>query len=202
MYRTLGLTNNLAARAGVLLLAGIALLGCGDSASTNDATAAAADAASQVQDAAQDAAKSAAATVAAAVDDVAETVAGASDCEATVTVGDTLMFDVTELTASLSCGTFSLTLKHTGNMPAATMGHNWVLVPKGTAQEIGMAGIAAGAEAGYVPPDDRVIAKTKVIGGGETDTISFALDMPAGEYTYVCTFPGHWVAMRGTLTVI
>lgn len=34
---------------------------------------------------------------------------------------------------------------------------------------------------------------------GETDTGS--IDLEPGEYTYVCTVPGHETTMRGTLTV-
>jgi azurin len=48
---------------------------------------------------------------------------------------------------------------------------------------------------------DKVIAATKMLGPGETDTVSFTAPA-AGTYDYICTFPGHAMAgMRGVLTV-
>jgi len=46
-----------------------------------------------------------------------------------------------------------------------------------------------------------VIASTKMLGPGETATVTFTAPAP-GVYDYICTFPGHALAgMRGTLTV-
>jgi azurin len=51
--------------------------------------------------------------------------------------------------------------------------------------------------------DARVIAHTKVIGGGETDSVTFSTAaLKAGEaYSYFCSFPGHSALMKGTLTL-
>ncbi|MNT45091.1 Azurin-2 [compost metagenome] len=60
----------------------------------------------------------------------------------------------------------------------------------------------AGAAAEYVKPGDaRVIAFSKVIGGGETTTFDIDVTkLKAGtEYTYFCSFPGHSFIMRGVL---
>ena len=47
---------------------------------------------------------------------------------------------------------------------------------------------------------DEVIVYTKLLGGGESDTITF--DAPEkGYYTFLCTFPGHWGLMKGKLVV-
>ncbi|GAB5518108.1 MAG: hypothetical protein RhofKO_03590 [Rhodothermales bacterium] len=54
----------------------------------------------------------------------------------------------------------------------------------------------------YVPPSmrDRVLATTAILSQGDVATLS--LDgLPAGEYTYICTVPGHWALMQGTLVV-
>ena len=56
----------------------------------------------------------------------------------------------------------------------------------------------------YVKPGDaRVIAHTKVIGGGETDSVSFDVSkLKAGDsYAWFCSFPGHASIMKGTLTL-
>ena len=86
---------------------------------------------------------------------------------------------------------------------SAAQKHNWVLV-KGSdaeAQKVDDAGAAAGEAAGYIPTDPNIVASVKLLNGGETGTASFAAP-PAGTYTFLCTFPGHYVAgMKGTLTV-
>ena len=53
-----------------------------------------------------------------------------------------------------------------------------------------------------IPADmkDKFIAHTKMLGGGESDTIEF--DAPApGTYTFMCTFPGHYALMQGKFIV-
>ena len=64
--------------------------------------------------------------------------------------------------------------------------------------------IKAGAAADYLKADDaRVIAHTKMIGGGESDSVTFPVSkLAAGEsYVFFCSFPGHFALMKGTLTV-
>ena len=54
---------------------------------------------------------------------------------------------------------------------------------------------------GYIPAgSEAVIANTKMLGGGASDTIDVAFDGP-GEYPFVCTFPPHGVMMRGVIVV-
>jgi azurin len=65
-------------------------------------------------------------------------------------------------------------------------------------------GMPAGLEKDYVKAGDtRIIAHTKVVGGGETTSVTFPVSkLAAGtEYTYFCSFPGHWGIMKGALTV-
>ncbi len=99
--------------------------------------------------------------------------------------------------------TVELTLTHTGQMSALTMGHNWILLSLGTDKaDFGMAAMSA-KEQGYVPQDMKgnVIAATTVIGGGESTTITF--DAPApGYYEFICSFPGHYGLMNGSFVVL
>jgi len=86
---------------------------------------------------------------------------------------------------------------------SAAQKHNWVLVKGGddVAQKVDDAGAAAGDAAGYIPSDPNIISSVKLVDGGATGTASFAAPA-AGTYTFLCTFPGHYVAgMKGTLTV-
>lgn len=130
--------------------------------------------------------------------------AGGSSSGAAVTLdigskGDELAFDKTALEATAG-SKVSLTFKNNSN-PGANLLHNWVLTKPGAAEGVEGDGIAAGEANNYIKPnDDRVIAHTKLIKGGESETITF--DAPAaGAYPFVCTFPGHGALMKGTLTV-
>jgi len=125
----------------------------------------------------------------------------ASDCSFDVDVGDNLQYSVSQITVPADCSEFTLNLAHTGNLPANAMGHNWVLVPEGDGLDIARAGSSKGLEGDYLADDDRIIAATEIIGGGESTSITFSLDGLEGDYTYVCTYPGHAAAMRGTFTV-
>jgi azurin len=65
-------------------------------------------------------------------------------------------------------------------------------------------GIAAGPDNEYVKPDDeRVLATTEIIGGGESTTITFSIaDLdPDGDYQFFCTFPGHYGLMKGSFRI-
>lgn len=128
----------------------------------------------------------------------------AQDCAATVEANDQIQFVQKEVRVSKSCSTFSVTLKHIGTLPANVMGHNFVLSRTADHMAVGQAGLGAGPANNYVPPNDaRVIAASTVIGGGEETTISFDTSKleAGGDYTYFCSFPGHYVIMSGKLVV-
>lgn len=95
-----------------------------------------------------------------------------------------------------------LTLKHTGELPESGMGHNWVLLKNGTDKE-GFAQDAMNAkENDYIPEgsSEDIIAHTEMIGGGESTTITF--EAPGkGIYDFICTFPGHYMNMKGKFIV-
>lgn len=85
-------------------------------------------------------------------------------------------------------------------MPAQSMGHNVVIADTANIQAIGTDGMSAGAENNYVKPeDDRVYAHTDVVGGGESTTITFSTEKmtAGGDYSFFCSFPGHWAVMQG-----
>ena len=98
----------------------------------------------------------------------------------------------------------SLTLKNVGKIPLKTMGHNLVLLRPGTSLAVFAGKAAAEKNNGYLPQDadskKAIIAATKRLGGGDSDTISFTLTEP-GEYPFICTTPGHFSVMHGVITV-
>lgn len=125
-------------------------------------------------------------------------------CQLEISGNDALQFDKKELEVGAGCKEIALTLKHSGKAPATAMGHNWVLVRAADVAGVVNDGMKAGLANQYIKPKDtRVIAATKVVGGGESTTIRFSTEgLRKGEsYTYVCTFPGHGTVMRGTLTI-
>jgi len=97
-----------------------------------------------------------------------------------------------------------VTLKNVGTMPKESMGHNWCLLTKDAdAMKIMEAGFAS-ASNDYISPEDedQVITRTKIIGPGESETITFTAPEATGSYEYVCTFPGHFMAgMKGVLEI-
>ncbi len=210
----------------LLALAATGLVACGggDSdagTSAGDAASAAADEAVEAAGAATEAAESAAETAADAVADAAETAADAATgaaetataaaaagdgdpCSLSISAGDNISFDRNAMSVPSSCTEVTVTLTHTGNLPAAAMGHNWVLLPTDAVEAVAMAGMNAGVAGNYLPEnDERIVAATDLIGGGESTSVTFSLAAleDGTSYTYVCTFPGHWSIMRGSFTV-
>lgn len=84
------------------------------------------------------------------------------------------------------------------------MPHNVLILKPGAADEICNAAIAMGASGfakSFVPESDKIIAHTKMLDGGQKELIKFTLPTTAGNYPFVCTFPGHGTIMRGVINV-
>lgn len=136
----------------------------------------------------------------AAVPLFAVTVVAHAACDFTVEVGDTLQYSVNEMVAESSCETINVTITHTGSLPKVAMGHNWVLSKTEDKNAIASDGMTAGIDNDYVKPGDpRVLAHTKIVGGGESDSVSFSPSdlTPGSDYTFFCSFPGHAGIMSG-----
>ena len=128
-----------------------------------------------------------------------------ADCEQVIEGNDALQFNSNDMSVSASCDTVTVTLKHTGQLPANIMGHNWVLTKSSDFMPVAQAGGSAGLENDYVPQNDsRVIAYSKIIGGVESTTVTFsASNLSTNDtYTFFCSFPGHYAIMQGSLMVI
>ncbi len=120
--------------------------------------------------------------------------------EITLNATDAMKFDLSEITVSAG-QTVVLTLTHTGTLPVASMGHNFVLLKQGTDMAAFATEAMAAKDNNYLPTDDSsIIAHTKLIGGGESDTITFTAP-EKGEYDFLCSFPGHYSLMKGKFIV-
>ena len=111
-----------------------------------------------------------------------------------------MKFDKKEIIA-YSGQKITLTLNHIGKLDKLVMGHNFVLLKKGiNTNEFGIKA-SSEKENEYIPDGgNQVIAHTKLIGGGDSDTITF--DAPKkGTYEFICSFPGHYLSMKGKLII-
>lgn len=127
----------------------------------------------------------------------------ASDTNATniaLAGNDLMQFDKKEFTVNAG-EEVTLTLRHTGKIDKKIMGHNFVLLKQGTSiPDFAAKAAAAGESKDWIPDGNEVITHTKMIGGGETTTVTFAA--PAvGTYDFICSFPGHSGLMKGTFIV-
>ena len=117
-----------------------------------------------------------------------------------ITSNDAMQFNKKEITVKAG-ESVKITLKHIGKMDKNVMGHNFVLLKQGVSLVDFANKAAAFAANQYIPKaSEDVITYTKIIGGGETAVIEF--DAPAaGEYEFLCSFPGHSGMMKGKFIV-
>lgn len=131
--------------------------------------------------------------------------ASSGDAAETVTIqpqGNQMKFQQTEFTVPAD-ETVELVLENTASSPS--MQHNVVLLNEAPSDEVfkrvGQAGVEAGSTEEYVPDDPAVLDATPIAKPGETVSVTFTTPSEPGEYGYVCTYPGHWATMQGTMIV-
>ncbi|MXZ18890.1 MAG: auracyanin family protein [Rhodothermaceae bacterium] len=110
-----------------------------------------------------------------------------------------LQFSLTEFTVP-GGSTIALTFNNDDDML-----HNLVVVESDATDEVALAAMQLGLrghEMQYVPTSDAVIAHTGLLEPGISETIIFRVPDEAGQYSFVCTFPGHATTMRGTIQVL
>jgi azurin len=89
-------------------------------------------------------------------------------------------------------------------LPPQVMSHNLALLELGTDADSFQRAALQARDNEYIPPtyEDQVIVHTRMLGNGETDTITFTVPEETGEYDYICSFPGHFAGgMVGKLIV-
>lgn len=87
------------------------------------------------------------------------------------------------------------------------MTHNLVIVQPGAAEEVGkgaekMTPVPDEHGRVHVPASPKVLYATKMLESGQQAKLSFTAPADPGDYPYICTFPGHWMRMMGTLAVV
>jgi azurin len=97
-----------------------------------------------------------------------------------------------------------LIFRNVGKMPKATMAHNVVILKADVNSGAFASAAAAARDNAYIPAEleDQILAYTKLLGPGESDTIEFTAPAVSGDYEFLCSFPAHLFAgMRGAMTV-
>jgi len=84
--------------------------------------------------------------------------------------------------------------------------HNLVIGAPGSLEELGMAGNEmakdpGGLAKGFIPESTKILHHTKLIDQGKSETLRFDAPKTPGTYPYLCTFPGHWILMKGEMIV-
>ena len=94
-----------------------------------------------------------------------------------------------------------LKLKNIDAMP-----HNLVIIKPGSTQKVGEASFKMisdpkAGEKNYAPDLNEVLHIIPVIEPGKTHALHFRAPKEPGDYPFICTFPGHWMAMQGILRI-
>ncbi len=79
--------------------------------------------------------------------------------------------------------------------------HNFFIVKNGTMEQVANEALAAGADKNYIPDDkSNILFSSDLVAPGQSEDLTFAAP-PAGQYQFVCTYPGHWQKMNGRFIV-
>jgi azurin len=118
-----------------------------------------------------------------------------------ITGNDQMKFSVEKIEAKAG-EMLKVVLTNAGMLPKEVMGHNWVLLKAGTDLTAFGSAAALAKDTGFIPAamKDQVIASIPILGPKEKGEITFKAPA-AGDYTFICSFPGHFTLMKGTLTV-
>ena len=105
-----------------------------------------------------------------------------------------------ELIEAKAGSRIKITFSNVDDMP-----HNMLIVQPGTANKVGETALQLGLkgmEMDYVPEMKEVLFHTRLLQPGESDSIYIQVPDKTGDYQYLCTYPGHYISMRGILRVV
>lgn len=115
-------------------------------------------------------------------------------------IGNTMAdmdYDIKELRVAAGA---EVTISLTNRGTDGAMLHNIVIVKQGAEKEVAMEGISLKEQNYFNQQNPNVIAGSAIANPGTTVTLRFTAP-EKGSYTYLCTYPGHWMKMQGTLIV-
>lgn len=95
-----------------------------------------------------------------------------------------------------------IVLRNTDVLP-----HNLVIVRPGAGEMVGRAADAMATdpdafEKEFIPDSPAVMYATRMLQEGESARLQFTAPEQEGNYPYICTFPAHWITMKGVMEVV
>lgn len=118
-----------------------------------------------------------------------------------ITANDQMKFSLATIEAKAG-EELKVVLTNQGTLPKEAMGHNWVLLKAGVDVTAFATAAMTAKDTDYVPAAKKgdVIASTPVLGPKKSAEVIFKAPA-AGDYVFICSFPGHYMLMKGTLKV-
>ena len=85
--------------------------------------------------------------------------------------------------------------------------HNLVIVRPGAGEMVGRAADAMATDPDafakeFIPDTPAVLHATRMLQAGESVRLQFTAPEREGNYPYICTFPAHWITMKGVMEVV
>jgi len=112
-----------------------------------------------------------------------------------------MMYDVTAFRVAPG-QQVEIVLRNTDVLP-----HNLVIVRPGAGEMVGRAADAMATdpdafEKEFIPDSPAVLYATRMLREGESARLRFTAPEQEGNYPYICTFPAHWITMKGVMEVV
>jgi azurin len=134
---------------------------------------------------------------------LASTLPAAAAREIKLEGNDKMQYSITKIEAKPG-ETLTVSVSTTSSMAKAEMAHNFVLLAKGANVDAFVMAAAMARKTQHIPAAKKadMLAYTALAGAGETVKVTFDAPKEPGEYTFICSFPGHYAAgMKGVLVV-
>ena len=117
------------------------------------------------------------------------------------TLTEQMMYDLHYFTVEAG-KPVQIVLDNTDNMP-----HNIVILTPGAFAPIALeAGAMTQSDdpkvKPFVPDNPRVLQATHLVQPGESETLKITAPEKPGNYTFFCSYPGHYIKMYGTMQVV
>lgn len=123
-------------------------------------------------------------------------------CKTKITSSTKMLYSTKKLVIPSSCTNFTIEFAYIGKLKKNIMGHNLVIAKSKEMDAVLKKALIRGLKYDYLPgPESSIVASTKLLSGGEKETIILKMDKFnfKESYSFFCTFPGHSALMKGEI---